>query len=57
MNNRIRMVMRTLNNGRLTLNAKVNVYYWAQEDHINLKSSSFKSSIGFNKQKGTKKGR
>lgn len=52
MNDRIRTVIRTLNNGRLTLDAKVNIYYWSQEDHTDLKPSSFKSSVGFKKQKG-----
>lgn len=54
MNRRIRTIMRILNNGHLTIGNKVNIYYWSQEDHTNLKPSSFKSSVGFKKQKGRK---
>ena len=53
MNDRIRMIIRTLSNtDHLTINDKIYIYYWAQENHTNLKPNKFKSSISFKKQKG-----
>lgn len=55
MNNRTRTIMRILDGGRLTIDSKVRIFLWYDEDHTNLRAGRFKSSVGFKKQKGKKK--